>query len=45
VLLKYHLMEERQQALPELRSWLRDTPLMHSVWAGLGRPDSGLAEG
>ena len=41
VLLKYHLMEERQQALPELRSWLRDTPLMHSVWAGLGRPDGG----
>jgi glyoxylase-like metal-dependent hydrolase (beta-lactamase superfamily II) len=39
VLLKYHLMEEREQALPALRDWLRDTPLMQSIWAGLGRPE------
>jgi glyoxylase-like metal-dependent hydrolase (beta-lactamase superfamily II) len=38
VLLKYHLMEEREQDLPALRNWLRDTPLMQSVWAQLGRP-------
>jgi glyoxylase-like metal-dependent hydrolase (beta-lactamase superfamily II) len=43
VLLKYHLMEEREQALPALRDWLRDTPLMQSIWAGLGRPEGSLA--
>jgi len=43
VLLKYHLMEEREQAVPALREWLRETPLMQSVWAGLGRPDGDLA--
>jgi len=42
VLLKYHLMEEREQAVPALREWLRETPLMQSVWAGLGRPDGDL---
>jgi glyoxylase-like metal-dependent hydrolase (beta-lactamase superfamily II) len=42
VLLKYHLMEEREQALPTLRDWLRDTPLMRSIWAGLGRPEGDI---
>jgi glyoxylase-like metal-dependent hydrolase (beta-lactamase superfamily II) len=39
VLLKYHMMEEREQAVPALREWLRDTPLMQSIWAGLDRPE------
>jgi glyoxylase-like metal-dependent hydrolase (beta-lactamase superfamily II) len=43
VLLKYHVMEEREQALPALRDWLRDTPLMQSVWAGLGHPKGDFA--
>ena len=43
VLLKYHLMEEREQALPALRDWLRDTPLMQSIWSGLARPEGDLA--
>jgi glyoxylase-like metal-dependent hydrolase (beta-lactamase superfamily II) len=43
VLLKYHLMEEREQALPALRKWLRDTPLMQSIWSGLARPEGDLA--
>ena len=43
VLLKYHLMEEREQALPAVRDWLRDTPLMQSIWAGLGHPEGQFA--
>jgi len=43
VFLKFHLMEERQQRLPALRDWLRDTPMMQTIWAGLGRPDGGFA--
>jgi glyoxylase-like metal-dependent hydrolase (beta-lactamase superfamily II) len=43
VLLKYHLMEEREQPLPAVRDWLRDTPLMQSIWAGLGRPEGSPA--
>jgi glyoxylase-like metal-dependent hydrolase (beta-lactamase superfamily II) len=43
VLLKYHMMEEREQALPALRDWLHDTPLMQSIWAGLGRPEGRFA--
>ena len=43
MLLKYHVMEEREQALPPLRDWLRDTPLMQSVWAGLGYPKGDFA--
>jgi glyoxylase-like metal-dependent hydrolase (beta-lactamase superfamily II) len=44
VLLKYHLMEEREQPLAAVRDWLRDTPLMQSIWAGLGRPEGSPAE-
>ncbi|MCU0965846.1 MAG: MBL fold metallo-hydrolase [Burkholderiaceae bacterium] len=43
VLLKYHLMEERAQSLPALRDWLRDTPLMQSIWSGLARPEGEFA--
>jgi len=32
VLLKYHLMEEREQALPALLQWTAATPLLHEVW-------------
>jgi glyoxylase-like metal-dependent hydrolase (beta-lactamase superfamily II) len=43
VLLKYHLMEERQLPLPVLRAWARDTPLLQAIWLELGRPDGGHA--
>lgn len=43
VLLKYHLMEERSQPLAELRGWMREVPLLRSVWLRLGRPDADLA--
>jgi glyoxylase-like metal-dependent hydrolase (beta-lactamase superfamily II) len=43
VLLKYHVMEEREQDLQAVREWLRDTPLMQSIWAGLGRPEDSAA--
>lgn len=43
VLLKYHVMEERQQPLAALRAWLRDTPLLQTIWAELGRPDGSHA--
>lgn len=43
VLLKYHLMEEGQQPLAELRAWMVDVPLLRSVWLALGRPDGDLA--
>jgi glyoxylase-like metal-dependent hydrolase (beta-lactamase superfamily II) len=42
VLLKYHVMEEREQSLRALCEWLCATPLMQSIWAGLGRPEGGL---
>jgi glyoxylase-like metal-dependent hydrolase (beta-lactamase superfamily II) len=38
LLLKYHLMEEREQPVAALRDWLCDTPLLQSVWCRLGRP-------
>ncbi|MBX3645303.1 MAG: MBL fold metallo-hydrolase [Rubrivivax sp.] len=43
VLLKYHLMEERQQPLAELRAWTLQTPLLQSIWGQLGRPEGDLA--
>jgi glyoxylase-like metal-dependent hydrolase (beta-lactamase superfamily II) len=39
VLLKYHIMEEHEQELSAVREWLRDTPLVQSIWAGLGCPE------
>lgn len=38
VMLKYHLLEELQMPLAELPGWLLDTPLLHNIWAELGRP-------
>ena len=32
VLLKYHLMEEREQGLQALLQWTQGTPLLHEVW-------------
>ncbi len=39
VMLKYHLMEEQQQALDALRAWMDDMPLLAAIWNGLGRPE------
>jgi glyoxylase-like metal-dependent hydrolase (beta-lactamase superfamily II) len=44
VLTKYHMMEEQQLPLPELRRWLQATPLMHSIWNELGRPGGRLGD-
>ncbi len=44
VLLKYHLMEERQQSLQALRGWMADTPFLGRIWCGLGRPNGSRAD-
>lgn len=36
VLLKYHLMEEREQSLQALLQWAADTPLLQEVWGRFG---------
>jgi glyoxylase-like metal-dependent hydrolase (beta-lactamase superfamily II) len=38
VLLKYHLLEERQQTLPALLAWWRSVPLVQRLWQRLHRP-------
>jgi hypothetical protein len=38
VLIKYHLLEERQRPLPELLQWIRQTPLAQAIWRKLGHP-------
>jgi glyoxylase-like metal-dependent hydrolase (beta-lactamase superfamily II) len=38
VLLKYHLLEEQQQALPDLLAWWRSVPLVQRLWQRLQRP-------
>ena len=38
VLMKYHLMEVREQALPELQCWAADTPLCAALWERGSRP-------
>jgi glyoxylase-like metal-dependent hydrolase (beta-lactamase superfamily II) len=38
VLLKFHLLEEDSQPLPELRAWFAATPLMQGMWRDLGEP-------
>jgi hypothetical protein len=43
VVLKYHLLEERMQPLPEVRAWLNATPLMAAIWQQTGRPMGTLA--
>jgi len=42
VLLKYHLLEERQQPLPVLRAWWAATPLAQRIWQRLGSPDGSV---
>lgn len=41
VLVKYHMMEEQQQALEDLRDWAAATRLLQALWERYGRP-SGL---
>ena len=36
-------VEHAAAALPALRDWLRDTPLMQSIWSGLARPEGEFA--
>jgi glyoxylase-like metal-dependent hydrolase (beta-lactamase superfamily II) len=43
VLVKYHLMEVREQAWPALRGWIAATPLMQQVWQRLGGPEGDIA--
>jgi glyoxylase-like metal-dependent hydrolase (beta-lactamase superfamily II) len=43
VLLKYHLLEEQRQALPDVLAWWRATPLAQRVWQRLGAPDGDVA--
>jgi glyoxylase-like metal-dependent hydrolase (beta-lactamase superfamily II) len=42
VLVKYHLMEERRQALPELHAWAVRTPLLHTVRERVAAPQADL---
>ena len=37
-LLKFHLLEERQHALADLRDWFAATPVMERMWRRLGEP-------
>jgi glyoxylase-like metal-dependent hydrolase (beta-lactamase superfamily II) len=43
VLLKYHLLEEQQQALQDVLAWWEATPLARRVWQRLGEPDADIA--
>jgi glyoxylase-like metal-dependent hydrolase (beta-lactamase superfamily II) len=43
VLIKYHLMEVREQPLDELLRWAEGTPLFTSVWQAHGRGEAPLA--
>jgi glyoxylase-like metal-dependent hydrolase (beta-lactamase superfamily II) len=43
-LLKYHLLEEQRQTLPDLQSWFSTTPLFATVWSRLGRPAGTLPD-
>ena len=42
VLVKYHLLEERQQSLNGLLQWFEAAPLVQRVWQRLGRPDGSI---
>ncbi len=42
VLVKYHLMELRQQPLAALLRWFETTPLCAAAWQRLGRPEGSL---
>ena len=43
VLMKFHLMEEQRQSVPEVLAWMTRTPLCQAVWQRLGRPEGSLA--
>jgi len=43
VLLKYHLLEEQQQALPDLLAWWSSVPLVRRLWQRLHRPAGTIA--
>lgn len=43
VLIKYHLLEVRAQALPELLAWCEATPLLDRVWQRAGHPEGSAA--
>ena len=42
VLMKFHVMEVRRQAVTELMAWFVATPLCQTVWQRLGRPEGQL---
>jgi len=42
VLLKYHLLEVRQQPWPETLGWIAGTPLMRRIWLRLDRPGASI---
>jgi glyoxylase-like metal-dependent hydrolase (beta-lactamase superfamily II) len=43
VLLKYHLLEEQQQALPDLQAWWSSVPLIQRLWRRWSRPAGTMA--
>jgi glyoxylase-like metal-dependent hydrolase (beta-lactamase superfamily II) len=43
VLLKYHLLEEQQQDLPDLLAWWSAVPLIDRLWQDLQRPAGSAA--
>ncbi len=43
VLLKYHLLEEQQQDLPDLLAWWTAVPLIQRLWQRLQRPAGSMA--
>lgn len=43
VLIKYHLMEEREQPLDELLQWAEGTPMLGQLWERHGRAGGGSA--
>lgn len=40
VLVKYHLMEEREQSLPDLRAWAAEAPLLGRIHQRIGRDET-----
>ena len=43
-LVKYHLLEEQQQALPALLQWFTSVTMYRSIWQRLGRPAGSLED-
>lgn len=41
VLVKYHLMEQREETWADYLAWFEATPLTHAVWQRLGSPAGG----